>query len=121
MIKLFLSFTIICAVHSVTFSQHVKISGEVSDNTQNPIGGVNIIVKGTAIGTVSDQNGKFDILVPPGREILLFNFIGFKSLEQEIFTTIEMHYRVKVTLVRDKLKNRKDKSASKIVATPIKK
>lgn len=44
--------------------------------------GVNVIVKGTSTGTVTNIEGKYSLNVPQDAEILLFTFIGLK--EQEI-------------------------------------
>jgi iron complex outermembrane receptor protein len=62
------------------------ISGSVKDGaTQETLAGVNIIVKGKVIGTISDVNGTYNLKVtqaPPFT--LVFSFIGFRTQEVEI-------------------------------------
>lgn len=57
------------------------ITGRVIDSsTQQALTGVNIFVKGTIKGTSSDAQGKFIINVEES-DILIFSFIGFKTVE----------------------------------------
>src|SRR5260221_2350213 len=67
------------------FAQTV-ISGAVTDGaTQQPLPGVNIIVKGSVAGTITDREGKYTLKVsqnPPF--IISFSFIGFHTEEAEI-------------------------------------
>ncbi len=58
------------------------VSGTVTDESGDPMPGVNIIIKGTQSGTVTDVNGKFSLKVKKG-ETLVFSFIGYISQEIE--------------------------------------
>ena len=62
------------------------ISGKVSDaTTGDPLPGVNIVVKGKVIGTITDGQGAFSLNVNDSPPITLsFSFIGFKTQELEI-------------------------------------
>lgn len=60
--------------------QDVKIKGTVVDETNAPIPGVSIVVKGTTRGTVSDINGAFELDVPQGATVVV-SFIGFGTQE----------------------------------------
>ena len=48
--------------------------------------GVNVIVKGTSVGTTSDVGGKYTISMPDGSTVLVFSFIGYASQEIEVGT-----------------------------------
>jgi TonB-linked SusC/RagA family outer membrane protein len=52
------------------------VSGKVVDENDQPLVGVNILVKGTTIGTTSSSDGSFAISVPEG-STLVFSFIGY--------------------------------------------
>lgn len=67
----------------VSFAQQVKVSGTVVDGTGEPLPGVNVIVKGSTIGLITDFNGKYSIEVNRGAT-LLFSFIGFVSQDIEV-------------------------------------
>ncbi|MFT3753747.1 MAG: TonB-dependent receptor [Paludibacter sp.] len=61
-----------------------KINGIITDPTATPLIGVNITVKGTKIGTISDFNGKYSIQVPDSKSVLVFSYIGYKTVEKTI-------------------------------------
>ncbi len=48
--------------------------------------GVNIIIKGTSMGTVSDSDGKYSINVPSSESVLVFSAIGFSTTETVVGT-----------------------------------
>lgn len=56
-----------------------QVSGFVFDSDQQPLPGVNIVVKGTTIGTITNFDGFYSIAVPDGSSMLEFSFIGFNS------------------------------------------
>lgn len=63
-------------------AQAVKISGKVTDvNSGEPIPGVNVVVKGTTSGVMTDTEGNYTILVPNDQAVLAFSFIGYVSQE----------------------------------------
>lgn len=53
----------------------------LSDEDGKPLPGVNVVVKGTTIGTVSDVNGNYSLTLPNNATTLLFSFIGMVSQE----------------------------------------
>jgi TonB-dependent SusC/RagA subfamily outer membrane receptor len=61
------------------------ISGTIVDvDQQEPIPGVNVLVKGTTIGTISDFEGNYTILVPDNASELVFSYIGYEATEKHI-------------------------------------
>jgi hypothetical protein len=70
-----LSFTL------TVYSQSQQITGSVTSATdQQPLAGVNVIVKGTTTGTTTDADGKFAVLAKQN-EMLIFSFIGYAAVE----------------------------------------
>lgn len=61
-------------------SQSKKISGKVSDKN-GPIPGANINIKGSTLGTVTDIDGHFTILVNNTNTTLSFSYIGYTTQE----------------------------------------
>ncbi|UXP30984.1 TonB-dependent receptor [Reichenbachiella agarivorans] len=60
-----------------------KVVGKViDDNDAQGIPGVNVLIKGSAVGTVTDLNGIYSIEVPADAEALVFSYIGY--LKQEV-------------------------------------
>ncbi|QDH81592.1 TonB-dependent receptor [Echinicola soli] len=66
-------------------------NGVVYDNaTKEPLPGVNILVKGTGQGVVSDIDGKFSITIDTPDPVLIFSFIGMESLEYPLTGQTEL-------------------------------
>lgn len=65
---------------SVVFAQNVLVKGIVYDDLNLPAIGVNILKKGTAEGTITDMDGKFEVSVQRG-DVLVFSYIGFVTQE----------------------------------------
>ena len=64
------------------FSQTKDISGKVYETGSNiPLIGVNVLVKGTIIGTSTDFDGEFILKDVPEGSTILFTYIGFKNQE----------------------------------------
>jgi TonB-linked SusC/RagA family outer membrane protein len=62
-------------------AQQVQVSGIVkSADEDQPLPGVSIVIKGTALGSVSDANGNYTIQAQKGAT-LVFSFLGMKSEE----------------------------------------
>lgn len=57
------------------------IRGFVVDGTNEPLIGATVLVKNTSMGTVTDLDGQFSIQVPDADAILVFNYIGFETIE----------------------------------------
>jgi len=61
------------------------VSGKVKDTAGEGLSGVNIVVKGTVTGTITNNNGDFSLKVSQAPPFTLsFSFIGFQSQELEI-------------------------------------
>lgn len=56
----------------------------LSAEDNSPIPGVNVMIKGTAFGTVTDINGQFSIGITESPSILVFSFIGLQTKEVEV-------------------------------------
>lgn len=57
------------------------VTGSVLDDDSNPLPGVNVLVKGSTAGTVTDGDGKFSLSGLPDDAVLLFSFIGYATQE----------------------------------------
>jgi len=76
----------------VTSIQQIVITGTVSDSKGQALPGVNILVKGTSIGVISDMDGKYSITVPSDEAILQFSYIGYLTEEKSVkgMTIVDM-------------------------------
>ncbi|GAA4268801.1 SusC/RagA family TonB-linked outer membrane protein [Hyunsoonleella aestuarii] len=62
-------------------AQSVDVSGNVQDNTGFPIPGVNVLVKNTTNGAVTDFDGNFTVSGVDIGSVLIFSYIGYVSKE----------------------------------------
>ena len=62
----------------------ISVNGTVRDAQQEPLPGVNVLVKGTTIGTTTDIDGNYFINVPDKNAVLVFSYIGFESQEIKV-------------------------------------
>ena len=73
------------------------VTGTITNSGNEPIPGVNILVKGTTQGTTSDFNGKYSLQIPGEDAILTFSFIGFETQE----VAIRSRTSIDVVMVED--------------------
>lgn len=66
-----------------TFAQERRVEGKVTDSGNEPLPGTSIIVKGTTRGTVTNIEGKFNLMATPS-DTLVFSFIGFETVEKPV-------------------------------------
>lgn len=59
----------------------ITIRGRITDENDSPIPGANVLIKGTAVGTTTDADGRFSLNVPDGNAVLVISFIGYQSKE----------------------------------------
>jgi len=84
---------------SISYAQN--ITGVVTDK-ELPVPGVNILIKGTTKGTMTDFDGKYEIAASTG-DVLVFSYVGF--INQEIIytgqPTIDVALKVDAALLDD--------------------
>jgi len=72
-------------IGSTLLAQTKVITGTVTEKeTSAPIPGVNVVVKGTTVGTITDADGNYSITVPSDAQTLVFMFVGMKTVEVPI-------------------------------------
>ncbi|MBT28020.1 MAG: SusC/RagA family TonB-linked outer membrane protein [Thalassobius sp.] len=63
------------------------IRGTITDSeTNEPLIGASVIVKGTNLGTITDIDGKFSLSIPDDAETLVFSYVGYEKLEMPVGT-----------------------------------
>ena len=60
------------------------ISGQVIDEQSNPIPGVNVLVKNTTQGTITNLEGNYTLTLPEDAETVVFSFVGYQTREESI-------------------------------------
>ncbi len=82
--KTILSLALLLAAMPL-FSQSGIISGTVTDDKDQTLVGVTILIKNTTKGAISDLDGNFVLTnVPQGQQTLEFSFVGFEKIEKTV-------------------------------------
>jgi iron complex outermembrane recepter protein len=75
---------------TLSFAQTGRIKGKITTHDQNPAPFVNVLIKGTNKGAVTDTGGNFMIRnVESGTHILIVSFVGLQSKEVTVQVTEE--------------------------------
>jgi TonB-linked SusC/RagA family outer membrane protein len=97
--KLFAAFaTALLLCFSTTLSaQNNTVTGTVTDVANEPLIGVNVQLKGTATGAITDIDGNYTLQVPGNQAVLSFSYVGY--VPQEI--TVGNQRRIDIVLRED--------------------
>jgi TonB-dependent SusC/RagA subfamily outer membrane receptor len=82
-------FLLLFSLSTISILAQISINGKVTNKENLPIPGVNVLIKGTAEGTVTDFDGLFSIEAAIG-DVLVFSYIGFKTKEVEIREELQL-------------------------------
>ena len=84
----------IVIVPKVLSMQGITIIGKVTDPDGEPMPGVNVFIKETRKGTITDINGAYSLTVPDENTVIVFSFIGFASVEMTVGNRQEINIRL---------------------------
>ena len=95
-VTVLLLFSLACTA-TIAHAQFTLTGKVISSEDQGPVPGVNILIKGTSNGTITDVNGAYTINLETSNEILIFSFVGFATQE----VSVNGRTQVDVTLVAE--------------------
>ena len=92
---------VMCLLYAQTYAQ-TQITGTVKEDGGAELVGVNVIVKGTINGTITDVQGRFSISASPS-DILVFSFVGYTTQEMAVGnrTAIDIELAADVTTLQE--------------------
>lgn len=85
--KLYKSLSVLVlllVLSSATAMAQRTVTGTILDEFGDGLPGVTVLVKGTTTGTATDIDGKFSLNVPGDNAVLVFSFIGYRTVEQVV-------------------------------------
>jgi TonB-linked SusC/RagA family outer membrane protein len=88
-----LLISILALVQISVFAQNKIVEGRVTDQADNSgLPGVNVVVGGTSKGVATDMDGRYRVELQPGENTLIFSFIGYVTLTEQVGdrTTIDV-------------------------------
>ncbi|HEU5291913.1 MAG TPA: SusC/RagA family TonB-linked outer membrane protein, partial [Cyclobacteriaceae bacterium] len=83
------------SLSSLSFQEVDKVvTGRVTDDTDTPLPGVNVLIKGTNTGTTTEADGRFSISVPDENAVLIISFIGYTTQEISVGTSTQIDIKL---------------------------
>ncbi|SEW39828.1 TonB-linked outer membrane protein, SusC/RagA family [Chitinophaga sp. YR573] len=75
-------YVLACILFSMNAMAQLRITGRVTDaKDASPLPSVNIVIKGTTSGTVTNVDGSFTLQVPDAKSVLVFSYTGYAPQE----------------------------------------
>ncbi len=108
LVRLLLSAAFLLLLGGTLSAQSIVIKGLVSDNLNQPLPGVTVLIKGTHTGTITGSNGTFTLSATPG-QTLKFSSIGLIPVAVQVADASF----IPVTLISD------GKTLSEVVITAL--
>lgn len=77
---------VFCGICSFQLAAQQSVSGKVIDANNEALIGVNVLIKGTNTGAVTDIDGSYELTVPDNEAILIFTYTGYDQMEVPVGT-----------------------------------
>lgn len=90
-------FTLVVFFIACSLNAQTKVSGIVLDNTNQPIPYANIVFKGSQVGVVSNEDGRFYIESPNNYTAIVVSFVGFPDKEVKLPKLVNYDFKVVLT------------------------
>ncbi|WP_282162025.1 TonB-dependent receptor [Ulvibacterium marinum] len=99
--KIVLTTVALFGLNMVVLAQETfKVSGKFYDDFDNPLPGVNVLVKGTQRGITTDFNGYYELFLEEGQYTLVYSFLAPNVIERSFYLNQDLNLDVKI---REKL------------------
>ena len=95
MSKRFITALLVLLFMGVQAFAQSSVSGKVTDQSGEPLVGVNVLVKGTTNGTMTDLDGKYTLSNLKQGAVLVFSSIGFASQEVNVGSQRNINVQLK--------------------------
>jgi len=101
-----ISIIVLCLGLAFGATAQVRITGTVTGTDGNGIPGATVMVQGTTFGTVTGDNGFYELNanIKPGSHTLEYSAVGYKTNQQKLSVTSTPNYSVNARLSEDVMK-----------------
>ncbi|KAA6346905.1 TonB-dependent receptor SusC [termite gut metagenome] len=99
--KLYLFLCSVITFLSVTNAQNFEINGIVYDEQGDPAIGVLVVLKETKLATITDTNGRFQLLSPVEKAIVKISGVGYQTLEVAAGKNLQIQLKPEAYLLED--------------------
>ena len=100
-----LLFLVVLFAGNKALSQNATVFGSIKDSLGTPLGGVNVVLVGSATGTTTNDHGVYTLVVPSDKNITIaFSYLGLVTEKHKLFLSEgqkqELNYALKPNLTR---------------------
>lgn len=81
------TLTTLCTVFIFMVTHAGKVQGVIREEQGSPLAYASVTVKGTPVGTTANSQGLYTLLLAPGKYTLVFEYVGFTTVEKTIEVT----------------------------------
>ena len=74
----------IISITIISSQSQKNIYGTLTDEQGEPLFGANVVVKGTSVGTYTNDQGHYELELPPDADLLVFSYLGYVHEEVKI-------------------------------------
>lgn len=94
--RLFTALALVALVPVAARAQQpTRVTGQVTDaGTLRPLPGVQVVVKGTTVGSLTDARGRYVLNAPAGRDTLQFTYLGYKTVTRVVGPVVNVTMEV---------------------------
>ena len=114
LISLLFSLLLIVGFNVTLSAQQNRISGNITDDKGEALAGVSVVVKGSRIGTNSDQQGQFSLSKAKNQNILVFSLLGYITKEMEVGENMRVTLQEDTRLLNEVVVTTQKRSQSNI-------
>lgn len=82
--KYYLLLILLVTAFQVSAQKSMSIIGKVIDHTKEGLPGVNVVIKGTSKGTITDMDGNYSIAVESPSSVLVFSYLGYETQDIKV-------------------------------------
>ena len=77
--------SLLIAFTTLVSSAQVRVTGVVLDENNQPMPGAAVLLEGdTSHGVITDENGRYHIVVPSTESVLRYEFMGYSSVKMMV-------------------------------------
>ena len=98
--KLSFAFAMVLMLMSQSAWAQFKASGKITGPDGEPLVGATVLIKGTTVGSFTNDEGQFTLDMPGDEGILLITFVGYQTAEQTVSSS---NPNINITLQDDDL------------------
>tara|TARA_B100000809_G_scaffold264125_2_gene319105 strand:+ start:2076 stop:5162 length:3087 start_codon:yes stop_codon:yes gene_type:complete len=95
----FILLTLFLVCSGVIYSQEKTVTGLVTDESNQPLPGVTVLLKGSSYGVSTDFDGNYSIDVEGTQAVLVFSYIGFKTEEVSVGSKSNVNFTLQADML----------------------